>query len=171
MNGVLNDLRFGLRQLAARPGFAAAAILTLALGIGVNTAVFSVLNGFLLKPLPYPGSSRLIDIHVSADKWHRDNIGMSKPLYMISQKWLKATSGTALYKPIAVDFQAQGRAVRLAGIEATASLFHVLRVQPLLGHVFVASNQEPGQDQVVVLSYQLWQQSFGGNPNVVGQTV
>lgn len=171
MNGVLNDLRFGLRQLAARPGFAAAAILTLALGIGANTAVFSVLNGFLLKPLPYPGSSRLIDIHVSADKWHRDNIGMSKPLYMISQKWLKATSGTALYKPIAVDFQAQGRAVRLAGIEATASLFHVLRVQPLLGHVFVASNQEPGQDQVVVLSYQLWQQSFGGNPNVVGQTV
>ncbi|HET7570536.1 MAG TPA: ABC transporter permease [Gammaproteobacteria bacterium] len=172
MNGFLNDLRFGLRQLAAKPGFAVAAILTLALGIGANTAVFSVLNGYLLKPLPYPQGGELVQIgakfrSLPASK-HRP--GMAMPLYFEVQDHVHALSDSAIYSTYAFNLQAGGQARRATGTTATASLFSVLGVKPLLGQVFGPANSQSGREQVVVLSYGLWQSLFGGSPDVIGKT-
>jgi hypothetical protein len=97
MTGFLSDLRFGFRQLVKHPGFAAAAILTLALGIGANTAVFSVLNGYLLKPLPYPHSGQLLKVSTTTPKIRGYYIGMSLPMYAAVRKRVPALSSVAAY--------------------------------------------------------------------------
>ncbi|HET7674392.1 MAG TPA: ABC transporter permease [Gammaproteobacteria bacterium] len=173
MNGFLKDLRFGLRQLVAKPGFAAAAILTLALGIGANTAMFSVLSGYLLKPLPYPDGSRLVQVDAkflnlpSHDKFP----GMGMPLYFEVKDRAHSLTDAALYRTDAFGLQASGRAQRVVGTTTTASLFSVLGVKPLLGKVFGADNEEGGRSQMVVLSYHLWQSVFGGSADAIGKTI
>ncbi|HET6724601.1 MAG TPA: hypothetical protein VFH85_01175, partial [Gammaproteobacteria bacterium] len=99
MNGFLSDLRFGIRQLVSKPGFAAAAILTLALGIGANTAVFSLLNGYLLKPLPYPNGSQLVQIDGQFRQLARrpGRPGMGMPLYFEVKDRVHSLSGAAIY--------------------------------------------------------------------------
>jgi predicted permease len=171
MSGFLNDLRFGLRQLVKRPGFAGAAILTLALGIGANTAVFSVLNGYLLKPLPYPHSNQLTLISARLPGYYGDNnIPVSKPMYAAIKKRLKAASDVALFQATQKDFQTNGKARRVSGTKAAASLFSVLRVKPLLGRAFVPNDNKPGRGNVVVLSYRLWRRGFDGRRNIIGQS-
>ncbi|HET7306253.1 MAG TPA: ABC transporter permease [Gammaproteobacteria bacterium] len=172
MLGVLNDLRFGARQLSARPGFAVAAILTLALGIGANTAVFSILNGYLLKPLPYPQGGQLVQIDAEFRSLPASKHlpGMAMPLYFEVQDHVRALSDSAIYSTHAFNLQAGGQARRATGTTATASLFSVLGVKPLLGRVFGPANSQSGREQVVVLSYGLWQSLFGGNPDAIGKT-
>jgi predicted permease len=171
MNGFLHDLRFGLRQLVKRPGFAAAAILTLALGIGANTAVFSVLSGYLLKPLPYPHGERLAVVQVYIPKYSADYFGISTPDYKAIEDHTEAFSNTAIYQHTTSVLKANGRASRVTGFATTASLFQVLGVQPLLGRTFAASANQPGRGQQVVISYRLWQSAFGGEPGAIGRTL
>ncbi|HET8551807.1 MAG TPA: ABC transporter permease [Gammaproteobacteria bacterium] len=145
MNGFLQDIRFGLRQLAAKPGFAAAAILTLALGIGANTAVFSVLNGYLLKPLPYPHSSRLAAIGVDYTATGGGYFSMSVPLYELVKQDVSAFSSTAIYNYNRVNANFGDGSTVVSGAVATGSLFRVLGVAPALGHTFTSAASEPGQ--------------------------
>lgn len=171
MGSFLLDVRFGLRQLAARPGFAAAAILTLALGIGANTAVFSVLNGYLLKPLPYPHSDRLVQVGVDFTKTGGGYFSMSVPLYELIRKDTTAFSSTAIYNFDNFNAEIGGSSTRIPGTVATASLFKVLGVSPVLGHAFTPEDSEPGKGNVVIISNSLWRSSFGGDPDVIGRTI
>jgi predicted permease len=167
----MNDLRFGLRQIMKRPGFAAAAILTLALGIGANTAVFSILNGYLLKPLPYPHAAQLVQVSVKLPKSTLTRWPVSLPIYQVIKKQTDVFSATAFYRYGDFALNAGGRAKHVSGIQSSASLFQVLGVQPLLGRTFTAKNSLPGRGHVAVLSYGLWRGSFGGDPDVIGKTI
>jgi predicted permease len=169
----LADLRFALRQLIKRPGFALAAILTLALGIGANTAVFSLLNGYLLKPLPYPHSDRLVQLNESAIKLGDGAGPFSIPNYLSIKQDTNAFSALGAYSGRrSYVLQAGGRAQRVNGLMVTASLFaDVLDVKPYLGRIFGKAAQQPGRGQVVVLSYALWQQIFGADPDAIGQAI
>jgi predicted permease len=171
MNGFLHDLRFGLRQLIKRPGFAAAAILTLALGIGANTAVFSVLNGYLLKSLPYPHSDRLVEVNVKLPKLAPGDRKVSLPMYDLVRKETTAFSSMALIRMSDFNLKANGEATRVVGVSATASLFQVLGITPALGHAFTRAASAPGRGHVAVISNQLWHSSFGANPAIIGRTV
>ncbi|HET7306251.1 MAG TPA: ABC transporter permease [Gammaproteobacteria bacterium] len=171
MNGFLNDLRFGLRQLAAKPGFAVAAIVTLALGIGANTAVFSVLNGYLLKPLPYSQPQQLVAINESVPVVGVPYAGVSIANFNDVVHGTNVFSEAALYTPEDHNFTLNGHTRRITTVSTRSSLFSILRVQPLIGRTFSATNDEKGQDNVVVLSYTFWQLAFGGDPDVVGRSI
>ncbi|HET7306257.1 MAG TPA: ABC transporter permease [Gammaproteobacteria bacterium] len=171
MNGFLTDLRFGIHQLTAKPGFVAAAILTLALGIGANTAVFSVLSGYLFKPLPYPHAGRLAQLNTELPKFSSGDSGISMPMYQIVQRHTKAFAAGAVYHREYFNLNAARRAQRVGGLITTASLFRVLGVQPMLGHTFTKADMKPGSDQVVVISYSLWRTTFGADPNIIGKAV
>ncbi|HET7587639.1 MAG TPA: ABC transporter permease [Gammaproteobacteria bacterium] len=172
MNAFLLDLRFSIRQLAAKPGFAAAAILTLALGIGANTAVFSVLNGYLLKPLPYPHSEKLVGVSEHQIKPGIEHAPLSVPNYLsIKQNTRDVFSSIGAWTWQSYAVQAGGQTQRVHALMATASLFDVFGVKPLLGQAFDETAQEPGRGHVVVLSYRLWQQMFGADKTVVGRSI
>jgi hypothetical protein len=171
MSGLFNDLRFGLRLLKTRPGFTAAAILTLMLGIGVNTAVFSVLNGYLLKPLPYPHSNRIVQIHEDQAKAGIRFASLSVPNYLSMVHETSAFSALAAFNSISLNLTTGGKRRGVKAIKTTASLFNVLQVHPFLGQAFARVNQQPGRGQVAVLSYGLWQHAFGGDPNAIGRTM
>jgi putative ABC transport system permease protein len=171
MNGFLNDLRFGLRQLIKRPGFAAAAIITLALGIGANTAVFSVLNGYLLKPLPYPNGQQLVAVNESFPKAAQPYVGVSEANYLDTKHGVSAFSNAALYNPHDYNLTRAGQTRRVSALQTRSALFDVLQVKPYLGHAFGKRNDRKGASQVAVLSYGFWQKTFGGDPNILDQTI
>ncbi|HET7369239.1 MAG TPA: ABC transporter permease [Gammaproteobacteria bacterium] len=171
MTGFVNDLRFSLRQLLSKPGFAIAAILTLALGIGANTAVFSILSGYLFKPLPYPHAGRLAEVHLELPKFVAGELPVSLPMHQIIQKQTDAFAATALYNGDDYNVRAGGRAMDVFGYMTTASLFQVLGVQPMLGHAFTNENMHKGRNHVAVISYGMWRDSFGADPGVIGTMV
>ncbi|HET7587640.1 MAG TPA: ABC transporter permease [Gammaproteobacteria bacterium] len=172
MNAFIKDLRFGMRQLASKPGFAAAAIVTLALGIGANTAVFSVLNGYLFKPLPYPHSAQLARVLVHIPKLRKEPLPqISMPMYRVINEQTDAFSATAIYTQGTSSIIADGRAKYVSSIYASASLFDVLGIKPLLGRTFTAENNEAGNTDVALISYALWRNGFGADPNVIGKRV
>jgi len=155
----LQDVRYGARMLRKSPSFTAVAILTLALGIGANTAIFSLVNGVLLRPLPYSQPDRLVGI---TDVFP-EGIVAAMPSY------LKTLDIAAYYEGMEFNLTGRGEASRLYGTAVTADLFSVLAAKPALGRVFVAGEDHPGQDNVVMLSHALWQKEFGSDPNVIGQ--
>lgn len=172
MNGFLNDLRFALRQLVTRPGFAVAAILTLALGIGANFAVFSLLNGYFLKPLPYPQSGRLVVVRTRLPKFYgSQDIGVFARMYKGIEKHVGAFSGEIgfYYTPFSVEVN--GRAHYVAGGGITGNMFQTLGVKPVLGRALTAADDRPGRAPVAVISYSLWKHAFGGNPAIVGRSI
>jgi putative ABC transport system permease protein len=171
INGLLNDLRFGLRQLARKPGFAAAAILTLALGIGANTAVFSILSGYLFKPLPYPHAGRLAQVHWVLPKFVDKELPPSLLMNRIIRKHSDAFAASALYLGDDYNLRAGGRTLDVRDYMATASFFDVLGVKPMLGHTFTSANTHKGHNHVAVISYGMWRDTFGADPGAVGQTV
>jgi putative ABC transport system permease protein len=166
----MNDLRFGLRQLVKQPGFAAAAILTLALGIGANTAVFSVLNGYLFKPLPYPHGKQLVRVDESEPKSDLTYGNMSMPIYLRLHNRINAFTESALYSHHGFDVESGGQAALVEGMYVTPSVFKVLGIKPLLGRTFAPAATQPGRDRELVLSYGFWQQRFGGK-SVLGTTI
>ncbi|HET7674798.1 MAG TPA: ABC transporter permease, partial [Gammaproteobacteria bacterium] len=170
MSSFFQDLRFGLRQLAAKPGFAVAAILTLALGIGANTAVFSLLSGYLLKPLPYPHGG-LAKISVEMPKLMPGDMPVSMPMYQVIREHSNAFTAVAMYWGDQYNLQVGGRAQEVLAYAVSASLFRVLGVQPLLGRTFTDANMHQGHNHVAVISYGLWRGSFGADPGVIGKTV
>ena len=174
MSGLVQDLRYGLRMLLRSPGLSAAAILALALGIGANTAIFSVVNAVMIRPLPYDDPSRLLAIYQT---WARDPSG-HKGLSEDDVVALRGATGTlarvaAYANPGAGGLTlADGAGAELVrGTRATWELFDVLGTPPLLGRVFLPEDDRDDADPVVVLSHALWMRRFAGDPAVVGRSV
>jgi len=132
----MNDLKFAFRQLLKNPGFAAVAALTLALGIGANTAMFSLVNGVLLKPLPYPDSDRLVSLSENQREQGQDFVALTAPGFTDWRTQSTVFEDLAAYQPGGFDLTGTGDPARLSGIRASASLFPLLRVQPELGRGF-----------------------------------
>ena len=168
MDHLRQDIKYAIRRLVRAPGFTLVAMLTLGLGIGANSAIFSVVNGVLLQPLPYPESDRLVGVyHVSEGR----RVVMSGPNFMDvvrASKSLESAAATTRERKILTG---EGEPVRLDVAEVSASLFNVLRVRPALGRTFAADEDTPGKTNVVVLSNGLWQQRFGGDPGVIGRRI
>lgn len=165
------DLRYSLRGLLAKPGFLIAAVLTLALGIGANTAIFSVVNGLLLKPLPYKDGERLVLVHNTYPKMGLDYAGTSIPDYFDRREQAPALEDLAIYTGESLNMATDGAPQRLVGLRSSASLFSTLQTNAAIGRVFDESAETPGQDKVVVLSHDLWQSQFAGDPGAVGRDV
>jgi putative ABC transport system permease protein len=171
MDTLLQDLRFGARMLFKSPGFTAVAIISLALGIGANTAVFSVINAVLLKALPYHEPQSIVLV------WGEDKTGGSSrgqmsatdvADYRARNHAFEEISTYADFRPI---FSGNGEPERVPGAQVGDGFFTVMHAQPLLGRVFTAEEQIEGKDLVVVLGYGLWQRRFAGDPNIVGKTI
>lgn len=169
---VRQDLLFAMRQIKKAPVFAATAVLTLALGIGANTAVFSVVNAVLLKPLPFPEPERLIRVIASDEQGVRHST--SEPDFIDFREQNRSFSDLAAFSiPFPqLTLQGDGEPERFSGVATTGSLFSILGVSPLMGRTFSPEEDKPGSDShVVVLSHGLWDRRFGGNPSIVGSTL
>jgi predicted permease len=169
MERLLQDLRYGLRMLGRNPGFAVVAVITLALGIGVNTVVFSVVNALLLRPLPLVEEPQRLVVMFTGEF---DSVNVSSYMdYGDFAERNRSLSGFAAYKARAVDLTGEAGTTRVDGMLVSANYFDVLGVQPQLGRFFTPTDDdEPGAETVAVLSHELWQSSFGADPNVVGRT-
>lgn len=166
----MNDLRFAFRQLVKNPGFAAVAILTLALGIGSCTAIFSVVDGVLLRPLDYPQPDRILVIK-ETNLPQFPEFAVSPPNYLDWVKQTKSYSYLAAYGGMQVNFTGNGEPQRLVGVKATAHYFDVYGVKPVLGRFFAPEEDAVGKNHVVVLSHPFWQRVFGGARDVVGRVI
>jgi putative ABC transport system permease protein len=167
---VLRDTRYAMRQLIKAPGFTGVAIVTLALGIGATSAMFSVINGVLLRPLPYPEAERLVHVYEILPRFGRFSVAPASFL-----DW--RTQNTVFERLIAYNggvgatlSDAEG-AERLFAAAVSWDLFETLRVKPALGRGFTASEDVPGRNRVAVLSHGMWQRRFAGDPNVLGRSI
>ncbi len=165
------DLRIGLRMLGRKPAFTALAVLTLALGIGANTAIFSVVKGVLLEPLPYRDSERLVQVWNKYPLMNLPQASVSIPDYLDRRAGVAAFEESALYNRQSFNLVSDGPPARVLGLRATASLFALLQVTPPLGRAFTEEDDQPGREKVVVLSHALWHQRFGGDRRIVGRFV
>jgi len=169
VNGFIFEIRYGLRSLAKSPGFAAIAVLTLALGIGANTALFSVVNGVLLNPLAYAHPERLVAIYGKTPGIDRAPIS-----YLNFLDWQRQThtfSSMALYRGEDYNFTGRDQAERLSGYMVSAGFFSTLGVQPILGRDFRAQEDELGAAPAVILSGGLWKRDFASAADVIGRTI
>jgi putative ABC transport system permease protein len=159
------DVTFAFRHFVAQPGFTIVALLTLAIGIGATSAIFSAVHAVVLQPLPYPAPDRLVNVY-------EDYQG--QPGGVSAGNFTDARAGATTFKELAAaqyssfNLAHEGTAERVTGARVTAGFFDVFGVQPALGRPFTAAEDEPGKEQVVVLSHRLWTRRFGANPSVVG---
>jgi putative ABC transport system permease protein len=163
------DLRYGARMLLKNPLFTMVAIIALALGIGANTAIFSVVNGILLRPLPYEESEKLIALSERGQQI--ENMSISYPNFTDWKAQNQTFEGIAVYNRNSYNLTGIGEPERLVAAQASADLFTLLKVNPVKGRVYTNDEDKPGGPAVVVLSYGLWQRRFGGDPNIVDQTI
>jgi predicted permease len=172
---VLVAARRALRRLSREPGFALLVLLTLAVGVGANTAIFSLVDQQLLRPLPYPEPQRLVAVYsrfLPASGLDFPRFPLSGPEFLDYQEQTRRLAGVAAYQLAGFNFTPpDGRPERVDAVAATAGLFEVLAVQPVLGRGFLPSEDQPGARCVAVLSHGLWRGSFGGDPGVVGREV
>ncbi|HEV8147220.1 MAG TPA: ABC transporter permease, partial [Bryobacteraceae bacterium] len=171
MNLLLSDLRYSVRMLLKSPGLALAAILSLAIGIGANTALFSVVNGLLLRPLPYPDPDRLGLIWL-----HSPGLGIlqdwpSPGQYLDLKQQNHSFEDIAIVHGTTVTMTGGDEPVRLEMLRTSSNLFTLLGAKPLLGRVLTADDDKPGQARVAILSHGLWKRQFGGDPNIVGRSL
>jgi putative ABC transport system permease protein len=162
------DFLYAVRRLLKAPGFTLVAVLTLALGIGANSAIFSVVNGVLLKPLPYPEPDRLVGVYHTTDG---QRAVMSGPNFTDVSRAATSFESAAAISTGRMILTGEGEPTRLAIAEVSASLFSVLRVRPALGRAFNADENTPGRNNLVILSHGLWQQRFGSDPSVIGRRI
>src|SRR5215469_653782 len=171
LEDLVEDLRYGLRVLGNNPGFACTAILTLALGIGANPAIFSVVNTVLLRPLPYKEADRLVTVSGNNRARGFDTDQVS-PLDFADWR-----SQNHVFEAMAASTDAQytltgeGEPRLITAYSFCADYFHVLGTAPLLGRTFLPEEEEPGKNHVAVLSYSLWQKRFGGDRDLVGRDI
>ena len=172
VENILRDVSYSLRILLKSYAFTIVVVLTLALGIGANTALFSFANGILLRPLPYPQSDRLAAIDETALKRGIDSMSVSYPNFLDWREQNKVFQDIGCYFGTnRFSLSGAGEPIEIRGSRVTYGLLELLRVSPQLGRTFTANEDRPEEDAVVILGYDLWQRSFGGNPNVLGQKI
>jgi predicted permease len=165
------DLRYGARMLRKQPGFSLIAVLTLALGIGANTAIFSVVNAVLIKPLLYPHSDLLVQIWQTNPRANRWGEWISYPAFDDYRRQNRVFEDIGAYRTWFWNITGGDHPEALRGALVTSNLFSVLGVQPMLGRSFLPEEEQPGRNQVVILSYGFWQRRFGSDPALIGKTV
>ena len=168
----MNDLRYALRAIIKSPAFSLIAIAALALGIGANTAMFSVVNAILLRPLPFPQSDRLVTIWQTNPAVAKMGFPLAPTSVPDFQDWrtqAKSFEGVSALEGWSTNLTGAGEAERLDGAAVSANLFSLLRVQPMLGRSFVEGEDQRGRNQVVILSSELWQRRFGGDRSIIGR--
>ena len=170
MERLWQDIRYGLRMLGKNPGFTAIAIVTLALGIGANTSIFSILDAVLLKPLPFPEPQRLVAIWGTDSKNGETQRAISYPDFTDYRDQNRSLESLAAYSDGTFTLTGSGEPLRLHGAIVSASLLSVLRVAPEIGPGFTAADDRPGT-RVVLLSHALWESRFGGDPSIVGRSI
>lgn len=169
MANFIHDLRYAIRMMAKRPGFTLVASLTLALGIGANTAIFSAVNAVLLKPLPFPDSGQLVDL---SETFKPSGWGtVSVPTLEDWKSQNTVFAGISAYLYASFNLEGGDSPQRIPGLSVGANYFDVLGVKPALGRGFVPGEDVAGNERVVVLSDQLWRGSFGGNAGIISQTI
>jgi putative ABC transport system permease protein len=176
MGAVLQDTRYGLRNLARTPGFTIVAMLTLALGIGANTTIFSVINNTLLKQLPFPESDRLVLVWETFGKGPDNTNIISAPNFWDFRRQSHSFESMAIFDSGGRGYNlsaigAKQDAEQVSGLRVSADFFSVLGVKPLMGRTFLPEEEFLGRDHEVVLSYGLWKGRYGGDPTLVGRTI
>jgi putative ABC transport system permease protein len=164
-------LRESVRSLAAQPGFTLVVVLTLALAIGINSAIFSVLNGVLLRPLDYAEPARLIVVWESNPQDGQPQSETSGATYLDWRARTRAFSGMGAFRYRGFTLTGDGNAEHIASVEASPALFRVLGVAPVAGRLFTDEEEQPGHERLILLSYGAWQRRFGGRADVAGQTL
>lgn len=161
MEILLQDLRFGARVLLKNPGFSAVTVLTLALGIGANAAVFSLVDGILLRPLPFSAPQNLVSITGT----------YPKGAFVSLREEMQSLDAAAYFEGHEFNLTGRGEPLRLSGALVSAEFFSVLGARPELGHPFYPGDDKAGQDSYVILSHALWQERLGGDPSVIGLSI
>ena len=165
------DLRYAFRTARKNPGFASIAVATFALGIGVNTAVFSIVNAVLLKKPPYVEPERLVTLHQKFPKQGDLSLNTSPAEFLDYRDRSRAFSAVAGYEDAVFDLTGDGEPTRISALRGTNTLFSTLGVSPFAGRTFTEAEDRPGGAQVVVLSHEFWQRHFGGNASAIGSTI
>ena len=170
---MVQDLRFGGRMLRRSPGFTASVVLTLALGIGANTAIFSVINSILLRPLPYQDPEGLVQLWEisSQQKGSNDKNSVSLPNFVDWREQNQSFEYMAAYLARSMNFTGEEQPERLQGVVVSPSFLPLLKVQPFIGRAFLPDEAQPGKHRVVMISYSLWQRRFGADPNITEKTM
>jgi len=167
----LQDLRYALRMLRKSPGFTLVAVLTLALGIGANTAIFSVANPILFRPLPFRDPARLVTVLEKKASQHLDWLYATQISYVEWQRRSTTFDSISSYHGCGYRMPGEGEPHLLQGSCVSSTFFPMLGVQPVLGHVWSADQDMQGRDHVALISNALWQQQFGGTQDVIGKSV
>ena len=163
------DLRFGLRMLRKNPGFTAVAIITLTMGIGVNTALFTIVNSVVLNPLPYPQPSRLVSIYQRTAQFQ--TAGDTYPNFLDWEKENRSFDVLAAYSEHDFNLTGVGEPEKLRGQMVSAGFFSMLGVKPLLGRTFRPEEDQLGASPVVLLADGLWKRRFASSPDILGQSL
>ncbi|MEP7274623.1 MAG: ABC transporter permease, partial [Acidobacteriota bacterium] len=171
MTDIIRDLKYTLRRLARTPLFTLATVVTLALGIGANTAIFSVINSVLLKPLPFPEASRLIGVWQTAPGVNIKDLNASIADYVTYREESKTFADVAIWNGRSVTVTEFADAERVDGMGATFRLLPLLGVNPILGRDFTEKDADPKGADVVMLGHGYWQRRYGGDPNVIGRRI
>jgi putative ABC transport system permease protein len=171
MDALLQDFRYALRQLRKNPGFTAVAVVTLALGIGANTAMFSVIDAVLLRPLPFHNPDRLVAVKTT-EPGRRDDIGVSYPAFLDWRSRNHVFEGLSAFRQDDFTLTGRAEAIHVTGGVVSANMFSLLGVAPTLGRGFITEEDMPvSTGSPVILSHSLWQERFGSDPNVLGKSL
>src|SRR5262245_7495240 len=166
---LLQDLRYGARMLLRSPGFTLIAVITLALGIGANTAIFSLVNSILLRQLPFRQPEQLV--WVSSRRPDSGKRPFNLPDFIDYRDQNQSLAGIAAFANWSANLTDQGEPERLQGLRISANAFQLLGVQAVVGRTLLPADDTPGQQGVVIVGYSLWQRRFGADPHLVGKTL
>src|ERR1700720_1920376 len=170
MGTLFKDIRYGVRSLLKQPGFTAVVVLTLALGVGANTAIFSIVNGVLLRPLNFVEPDRVLAINEINQQQSPEPIQLSYPNLIEVQKQSKSFEEIAAYNMSTYVLSGQGDPLRVAGLAVSANIFPLLRAKAAQGRILLPEDDRPGANRVVVVSHGFWQRHFAGQ-SLAGQNV
>lgn len=169
---LLQDIKFSVRTLRKSPAFALSAILALGLGIGANSAMFSVINGVLLAPLPFSHPEQLVNLWERNDAYHIPKLPAPAGNFFDWKSQNQVLSAIGSYRPATFNLMtSDGEPERFLGAICDPGFFTTLQVSPMLGRIFTEEENQPGHDSIVLLSYGVWKSRFGGNPTIIGQTI
>ncbi|PYV18889.1 MAG: multidrug ABC transporter substrate-binding protein, partial [Acidobacteria bacterium] len=171
MPTMFRDLRYGIRMLAKNPGFTIVAVVTLALGIGANTAIFSVVDGILLKPLPYPHPEDLVAVWHTAPGLNIKDLDASPSTYFIYREQSRTFEDIGLYQGDSDSVTGLAEPERVSTVDVTDGLLSVLGASPIIGRLFTRADDAPDSPDTVLLTYGYWQRKFGGDRSVIGRTL
>ncbi|HZP05547.1 MAG TPA: ABC transporter permease [Terracidiphilus sp.] len=167
------DIRYALRQLRRSPGFTVVAVMTLALGIGATTAIFTLVYDVMLRPLPFAQADRLVSIEEKVAEWSSiyPTLPVSANHFTFWQQHNRSFDSMAVMRQGSVPLGANGRPLQVGVLWTTPGIFSVLQVQPQLGRMFNASEAQPGSEHVAILLYDIWREQFSSDPGIVGKTI